>query len=444
VSRVARRALLGAAVAAGAYAAAAWFRLLPGREAAGDAYRKFADRRERAARLKAKLAQWAPENAAAPAGTVVFLGSSTIERGNFAALFPAARCLNRGLGGETAPELARRLGASLPRTRAAAYVVYAGSADLRFGGATPREAAARVADVLAALRPRTATWSGGELRNIPCALIEVLGEVGASGRRRDDVRELNARLAGTGRRRRLRVDPHEPPAARRRPRRPARGAVDGRRPPQRGGLPRARGAPRRRRRSRRAGARRDLARIPSRGRRFRDRPHRDRPHRDGPHRDRPHRDRSHPAGQLRRSLTGAQRSGRGTSLAHVRFARVDNVGPGWPARCERSLRIRGLRRLRDGPHRDRPHLAGQLRRSLTGAQRSGRGASLAHVRFARVDNVGPGWPARCERSLRIRGLRRLRDRPHPALGPPASAASGPPASCGSGTARILRANSGGH
>ncbi len=84
MSRVARRALLGAAVAAGAYAAAAWFRLLPGREAAGDAYRKFADRRERAARLKAKLAQWAPENAASPAGTVVFLGSSTIERGNFA------------------------------------------------------------------------------------------------------------------------------------------------------------------------------------------------------------------------------------------------------------------------------------------------------------------------------------------------------------------------
>lgn len=195
MSRVARRALLGAAVAAGAYAAAAWFRLLPGREAAGDAYRKFADRRERAARLKAKLAQWAPENAASPAGTVVFLGSSTIERGNFAALFPAARCLNRGLGGETAPELARRLGASLPRTRAAAYVVYAGSADLRFGGATPREAAARVADVLAALRPRTATWSGGELRNIPCALIEVLGEVGASDVRRAEVRELNARLA---------------------------------------------------------------------------------------------------------------------------------------------------------------------------------------------------------------------------------------------------------
>lgn len=71
------------------------------------------------------------ENSKISAGSIVFLGASTIERWTLAASFPAlsARCVNRGLGGETIAQLSQRAVESVPDAPAA-IILHAGAYDL--------------------------------------------------------------------------------------------------------------------------------------------------------------------------------------------------------------------------------------------------------------------------------------------------------------------------
>jgi len=71
------------------------------------------------------------ERDAIAAGSIVFLGSSTIERFPLGEVFPTKPCVNRGVNGDTTLELRRRLDDSLPAAEPAALVVGIGGNDLR-------------------------------------------------------------------------------------------------------------------------------------------------------------------------------------------------------------------------------------------------------------------------------------------------------------------------
>lgn len=168
----------------------AYFRVLPGRDVVARFLSERSARMERERRTAEFLSRFAIENRRAADGSVVLIGSSTIERGPWGEIFPSTRILNRGIGGETALDLGARLKDSLPDAKPAGIFVYAGAADLRFDGATPREAARRVAAVCDALSPRH-----GLYMTVPVAIIEVLSEVAPTPERLADVRALNASLA---------------------------------------------------------------------------------------------------------------------------------------------------------------------------------------------------------------------------------------------------------
>lgn len=114
------------------------------------------DERLRAVALHAseRMRGWREENERAPAGSIVFLGSSTIERMPLGELFPGKPALNRGIARASAPELLRWLDRSLPRAAPAAFVVYAGAIDRREDGASDAEVVERVRVLLQALHDR--------------------------------------------------------------------------------------------------------------------------------------------------------------------------------------------------------------------------------------------------------------------------------------------------
>lgn len=162
----------------------AWFDLLPG----GWRLRQLAGRGE-AARYREqraeRLAQFRCERA--PAGAVVFLGSSTIERFPLDQAFPGAPVLGRGIGNEPLAELALRLEESVPPD-AGGLVLYAGSVEFRAGPAGGVEALAAEFGALLArlrrLRPQTAL-----------CVLGILPERAMSAARVAELRSLNARLA---------------------------------------------------------------------------------------------------------------------------------------------------------------------------------------------------------------------------------------------------------
>ena len=165
-------------------------RVVPGRDTLARAWRERTAAAEREARTAEFLDRFAIENRLAAAGAVVLLGSSTIERGPYAELFPETRILNRGIGGEDSRALNARLVDSLPDAKPAGVFVYAGAADLRVDGVSPEEAARRVAAVCGTLAPQQ-----GQYMTVPVAIIEVLSEVAPTPKRLADVRALNASLA---------------------------------------------------------------------------------------------------------------------------------------------------------------------------------------------------------------------------------------------------------
>lgn len=89
-------------------------------------------------------------------GTVVLVGSSTIERFPLERCFPGRPASNRGIGDEPLAELAERIEVTLPRGRLGGIVVYAGSVDFRRDPAAAEGIARDVDELLgriAALRP---------------------------------------------------------------------------------------------------------------------------------------------------------------------------------------------------------------------------------------------------------------------------------------------------
>jgi lysophospholipase L1-like esterase len=126
---------------------------------------------ERARHLADRACAFAAEDV--PPGAVVFLGSSTIERFPLAAQFPGRSCVNRGVAGARADELARHLDALLPRTRPAAIVLYAGGPDRL---AAPLD----VAGVLGAVERLARAVERAE-PGVPVLLLGLLPNTGTSG-----------------------------------------------------------------------------------------------------------------------------------------------------------------------------------------------------------------------------------------------------------------------
>lgn len=179
--------LLGAGLAL--YVVLAWSLDAPG----GWTLRRWIDpahehrAREVALHASERLLAVRDENERAPAGSIVFLGSSTIERMPLAELFPAKSALNRGVERATLPELERWLDRLLPRATPAAFVVYAGSVDWREDHARPSEVVERVRSLLDALARRAP--------NAPVALLGVLSERGADGELLERLAALDDALA---------------------------------------------------------------------------------------------------------------------------------------------------------------------------------------------------------------------------------------------------------
>lgn len=143
--------------------------------------------REQAERSARRLAEFAAENAAAPAGATVWLGSSTIERFPLDELFPRTSNLNRGIGSESAPQLLDRIGRSLPAARPGRLVFYVGSIDFRVQRRSPARIAATAAEIVTVALERypegpPAVVLLGLLpeQDMPPAMVTRLGETNAA------------------------------------------------------------------------------------------------------------------------------------------------------------------------------------------------------------------------------------------------------------------------
>lgn len=170
-----------------ALCALAWNDVLPG----GFALRELveSDRtreaRQRARHAAERMHAFALENPGVVPGSIVFVGSSTIERFPLAECFPAKPCVNRGIASESALALAGRLAERLPLARPAGVVLYTGAIDWREEGQSAGLVALRVGavlDRLAELRPGVPIALLGILpeRNMDPALVERLAQANAA------------------------------------------------------------------------------------------------------------------------------------------------------------------------------------------------------------------------------------------------------------------------
>jgi len=156
-SRVLRWIFLALAVFV-VLAGAAYKHWIPGGDLVGD----YVD----LARNKLRVLGFRREADQIAAGSVVFLGSSTVASFPFDACYPGAPWLNRGVAAETVPELLERLDASLPVARPAGVVILAGHNDLR--------ARARPTDEIVANIERTADKVLSRFPDVPITLVEIL------------------------------------------------------------------------------------------------------------------------------------------------------------------------------------------------------------------------------------------------------------------------------
>lgn len=135
-----------------------WRGILPG----GAALREIVNR----ARYRDRAAAFEQDAASVPPGSVVFLGSSTISGFPLGREYPGAPAVNRGISGETALGLLRRLDRSLPVARPAGCVIYTGANDVRPHAIPPPEIVSRVRRVLDAIEAR--------FPGVPVALVELM------------------------------------------------------------------------------------------------------------------------------------------------------------------------------------------------------------------------------------------------------------------------------
>ena len=149
-------AAFGAGAGLLALAALAWADVAPGgwrlRSLFEEDWKRGA--RDTALHALARLERFEREDPAVPAGAIVFVGSSTIERFPIGELFPGAAAANRGIANASARLLAGAAGRLVPPSPPAGFVVYAGVVDWYAAGHDPRAAADAVAALLDALVER--------------------------------------------------------------------------------------------------------------------------------------------------------------------------------------------------------------------------------------------------------------------------------------------------
>ncbi|MFN0007134.1 MAG: GDSL-type esterase/lipase family protein [Planctomycetota bacterium] len=159
-----------------------------------------------AAHLAERLEQFERENPTIAPGSILFLGSSTIERFPLEEAFPGKPCLNRGIANLPAGVLAANLAACIPPAPPAGVVLYAGSVDWRASGRDDAVLLDRVAAVVDA--------TARELPGVPLLLLGLLPERGTPPDAVAALRRANERLAALASERSMAfLDPARPPIA---------------------------------------------------------------------------------------------------------------------------------------------------------------------------------------------------------------------------------------
>lgn len=134
---------------------------------------------------------YAREASSIPAGTVLFIGSSSVESFPLAVYFHGAPWLNRGLAVETALDLSRRLERTVPVAPPSGVVVWTGMNDLRAEAAPVEVIAERVGVVLDMLARR---YPG-----VPVVLLEITPQCDSLPEHLDRLHDTNRRLAEAAR-----------------------------------------------------------------------------------------------------------------------------------------------------------------------------------------------------------------------------------------------------
>lgn len=119
-------------------------------------------------RADRQIAQFRAEAPTIPAGSVVFLGSSTIEKMPMEKFWPGAPFVKRGVGAENTLGLLDRLDASLPVARPAGVVINAGANDFRADRREPSVVVARTAAVVDAVRAK--------FPGVPITIVEPIAQ----------------------------------------------------------------------------------------------------------------------------------------------------------------------------------------------------------------------------------------------------------------------------
>lgn len=162
--------------------------------------------RQDAAHLAERLAEFEREDPTIAPGSILFLGSSTIERFPFPKAFPGKPCVSRGVANLSARVLAAHLDDFLPPARPAGVVLYAGSVDWRASGRNESVLVDRVAAVVNA--------TARELPGVPMLLIGLLPERAMPPDAVAALRRANERLAALAAARSIDfLDPARPPIA---------------------------------------------------------------------------------------------------------------------------------------------------------------------------------------------------------------------------------------
>lgn len=153
------------------------------------------DLERRARHRAARLAGF--ERETPPAGGILLLGSSTIERFPDAALLEGEHGINRGIGNEDVHKLEARVDRTMERVRPRHVVLYAGSVDVRRAGddgswlEVPKilEAVSRVVDAL------LQSERGDAARKLGVSLVGILPETQLRERVEERRQRVNAGLA---------------------------------------------------------------------------------------------------------------------------------------------------------------------------------------------------------------------------------------------------------
>lgn len=186
VKRVALRVFLGLGAlgfAATAWAALAYKNVLPGGEWLIDTAEEL--------RIRWRASAYERDAGGVPAGTVVFLGSSSIESFPFVLYYPDRPWLNRGLATETAHALAARFGRTMPTARPAGLVIWTGMNDFRSEDQPPDVVAQRVGAVMDLALQR---YPG-----VPIALLEIPPQCDTKPEYLEALHDLNRRLEDAAR-----------------------------------------------------------------------------------------------------------------------------------------------------------------------------------------------------------------------------------------------------